>query len=67
MNDPTEENAIALAVVGSRGKNTQEQDQIRVWTVPRADPKTSPLPVLEGLLGKWKKAVAQSGGKDGDN
>ena len=32
-------------------KNTQEQDQIRIWAAPTTSPEISP--VLEGILGRW--------------
>ena len=35
------ENSLALAAVEAEGKHMWEEGQIRVWTVPSADPETS--------------------------
>ena len=55
---PTKENALVLIGVDIGGKNTQEQDQIRIWVAPTAGPEFST--VLEGLLGRcgglWQPA-----------
>ena len=48
---PTKENAQALIAVNTGGKNTQEQDQIRIWAASTAGPEISTL--LEGILGRW--------------
>ena len=50
LRPPTKENVLVLIAVDIRGKNTQEQDQIRVWAFPTAGPETSA--VLEGILGR---------------
>ena len=47
------------------GKNTQEQDQIRICTAPIVGPETST--VLEGILGRLRWTVTPSGGKDSDS
>ena len=46
---PARENALVLIAVDTGGKNTQEQDQIRIRAAPTAGPETST--VLEGILG----------------
>ena len=48
---PTKENALVLLAVDIGGKNTQEWDQIRIWTAPTAGPEISTM--LEGILGRW--------------
>ena len=50
MRGPAKENTLALAVSDTGGKNTLEEDQIRVWAAPTTDSETSP--VLAGILGK---------------
>ena len=47
----TKDNALALIAVDTGGKNTQEWDQIRIWTAPTAGPEISTM--LEGILGRW--------------
>ena len=47
---PTKENALVLTAVDTGGKNTQEQDQIRIWAASTAGPEIS---ILEGILEKW--------------
>ena len=41
---------MVLIAVDTGGKNTQEQDQIRIRAAPTAGPETSK--VLEGILGR---------------
>ena len=48
---PTKENTLVLISVDIEGKNTQEQDLIRIWAAPTAGPEIST--VLEGILGRW--------------
>ena len=48
---PTKENALVLRAVDIGGKNTQEENQIRIWASPTAGPEMST--VLEGILGRW--------------
>ena len=48
---PTKEKAWVMIAVDIRGKNTPEQDQIRIWAAPTAGPEIST--VLEGILGTW--------------
>ena len=48
---PTKEDALVLIAVNIGGKNTQEQDQIRIWAAPTAGPEIST--VLEGILRRW--------------
>ena len=62
---PAEENALALMTVGIGGKNTQEQDQVRIWAAPTAGPETST--VLEGILGRWVRERILTGGDSRKN
>ena len=62
MRAPTKENLLILAAVDRRGKNTQEQGQMRLWAVPTAGPEKSP--VLEGIIGRQKWTVTHREGKD---
>ena len=48
---PTKENAVVLIAVDIGGKNTQEQDQIRIWAALTTGPEIST--VLEGILRRW--------------
>ena len=48
---PTKESTLVLIAVDIRGKNTEEEDQIRIWADLTAGPKIST--VLEGILGRW--------------
>ena len=48
---PTKENAVVLTAVDVGDKNTQEQEQIRIWAAPTAGPEIST--VLEGIPGRW--------------
>ena len=47
---PTKENTLALIAVDIGGKNTQEEDQIRISAAPTAGPEIST--VLEDMLGR---------------
>ena len=47
---PTKENALGPIAVDIGGKNTQEEDQVRIWASPIAGPETSTA--LEGILGR---------------
>ena len=47
---PTKENTVVLIAVDIGGKNTQEEDQVRIWASPIAGPETSTA--LEGILGR---------------
>ena len=49
---PTKENALVLIAVDLRGKNTQEQDQIRILAAPTTGPEINI--VLEGILGRLR-------------
>ena len=48
---PTKENTLVLIAVDIVGKNTQEQDQIRIWAAPTAGPEINTA--LEDILGRW--------------
>ena len=45
-----EENTLVLTAADIGGKNTQEEDQVRIWAASKAGPETSR--VSEGLLGR---------------
>ena len=47
---PTAENALILTAMDTGNKNTQEQDQVRVWAAPTAGPETNTI--LEDILGR---------------
>ena len=47
---PAKENALVLIAVDTGGKNTEEQDQIRIRAAPTPGPEIST--VLEGILGR---------------
>ena len=49
---PTKENTLALIAVDTGGKNTEEEDQIRVSAAPTAGPETSL--VVESILGRQR-------------
>ena len=69
MSVPTNETSLTLTAVDSGGKNTWELGQIRICAVPKvptAGPETN-LEALEGLLGRWRWAVAHSRDKDTDS
>ena len=48
----TKENALVLTAVDTGGKNTEEEDQIRVSAAPTAGPETSL--VVESILGRQR-------------
>ena len=50
LRDPTKENSLVLIAVDIGGKNTEEQDQIRIEAAPTAGPEMST--VLEDILGR---------------
>ena len=56
---PTKENALVLIAVDIGGKNTEEEDQIRIRAAPTAGPEIST--VLEGILGRWSGLWLQRG------
>ena len=47
---PAKENALVLIAVDTGGKNTEEQDQMRIRAAPTPGPEIST--VLEGILGR---------------
>ena len=47
----TKQSTIVLTAVDVGGKNTQEQDKIRIWAAPTASSGTRT--VLQGILGRW--------------
>ena len=47
---PAKESALVLIAVDTGGKNTQEQDQIRIWAAPTAGRETSTG--WDGILGR---------------
>ena len=61
---PAKENALALMTVGIGGKNTQEQDQVRIWVAPTAGPETSNV---GGHPREVRWTVTPSEGKDSDS
>ena len=52
---------LVLMAMDIGGKNTQEEDQIRVWAGPTAGPEASA--VLEGILGRWSGLWLPAKGK----
>ena len=50
MRAPAKEKALVLIAVDTGGKNTEEQDQIRIRAAPTPGPEIST--VLEGILGR---------------
>ena len=58
MRVPTKENALVLTTVDIGGKNTQDEDQIRVYT---------DQPSIEGYLMQVKWTVTHSQGKHAES